>query len=62
LPPVSTITAVQLRKFTASVSDTGGQFANGGDDISGKFATVITDTGGAPLRANIFSNFRTKSK
>jgi hypothetical protein len=54
LPPVSTTTAVQLRKFTAGVIDTGGQFATGGDDISGKFATIVTDTGGAHLRANIF--------
>jgi hypothetical protein len=58
---VSTTKAVQLRKFTAGVIDTGGQFATSGDDISGKFATIVTDTGGAPLLANIFSNFRTKS-
>jgi hypothetical protein len=43
-------------------SDTGGQFATGGDDISGKFATIVIDTCGAPLLANIFSKFRTKSK
>jgi hypothetical protein len=61
LPPVSTTTAVQLRKFTAGVIDTGGQFATGGEYISGKFAPIVVDTGGAPLLANIFSNFRSKS-
>jgi hypothetical protein len=58
LPPVSTTTVVQLRKFTAGVIDTGGQFATGGDYISGKYATVVIDIGGAPLLANIFSNFQ----
>jgi hypothetical protein len=62
LPPVSTTIAVQLRKFTAGVIDTVCQCATGGDDISGKFATIVIDTGGAPLLANIFSKFRTKSK
>ncbi len=53
---------VQLRKFTAGVIDTGGKYTTGGDDISGKYATIVIDIGGAPLLANISSNFRTKSK
>jgi hypothetical protein len=40
---VSTTQAELVAKFTASVVDTGGNFATGG-----KFATGVVDTGGAP--------------
>ncbi len=63
LPPVSTTLAKLVAKFAASVADTGCKFAAGVVDTSGNFAagvvdTVVVDTGGAPLLANISANFR----
>ncbi len=49
-------------KFSASVVDTGGNFAAG---TSGKFATGVVYTGGAPWLANIseiFEKFETVLK
>ncbi len=48
---------------TASIADTGGQFATGVNNTSGtggKFATGVVDNGGAPWLANISVNFRKK--
>jgi hypothetical protein len=49
-------------KFAAGVVDTGGNFAASVVDTCGKFATGVVDTGGAPLLANISTNFRKNSK
>jgi hypothetical protein len=51
LPPVSTAPALLVAKFAPGVVDTGG-----------KFPTGVIDNGGAPFFANIFANFRKKSK
>jgi hypothetical protein len=51
--------------FATGVINTGGKFAAGVVDVvdtGGKFATGVIDTGGAPLLANIFANFRKNSK
>jgi hypothetical protein len=56
-----------VAKFAAGVADTGGKFAAGVVDTGGNFAaavfaTGVVDTGGAPLLANIYGNFRKNSK
>jgi hypothetical protein len=40
------------------VTDTGGKFAAGVNDAAGQFATGVNSSGGAPLEANIFADFR----
>jgi hypothetical protein len=48
--------------FATGVIDNGGKFAAGVVDTGSKFATGVVDTGGAPLLANISTNFRKNSK
>jgi hypothetical protein len=45
LPPVSATPAANFYTIFACVVDTGGNFATGVNDASGKFAADVVDTG-----------------
>ena len=46
MPPVSATPAANFATSFASVVDTGGKFATGGNDTGGEFATGVNDAGG----------------